>query len=56
MAEDLNESSGIGLMANDRIPTVTTSETVAAMELGSETPNPGKRGISRLSTASKGIQ
>ena len=39
-AEDRNES-GIGLMGNDRIPTVT-SEGVAAMELGTETPNPGK--------------
>ena len=40
-AEERNES-GIGLMANDRIPTVT-SEDVSAMELGTETPNPGKR-------------
>ena len=42
-AEERNES-GVSLMANDRIPTVT-SEDVSAMELGSETPKPGKGGI-----------
>ena len=41
-AEERNES-GVSLMANDRIPTVT-SEDVSAMELGSETPKPGKGG------------
>ena len=40
--EERNES-GVSLMANDRIPTVT-SEDVSAMELGSETPKPGKGG------------
>ena len=55
MEEERNET-GIGLMANDRIPTVTTSEDVAAMELGPETPAPGMKETTYLSTASKGTK
>ena len=50
-AEERDESCRIGLMVNDRIPTVTVTEDASAMELGSETPKPGTE--AHLSTTSK---